>query len=152
MGWLIIGVFAFIAMVTHGDPLILLVTGALIYYALKHQQLKKGIDALEYWKSREYELKMLQTEAKESEKDRRTLVREERAVRRRKVVRQSKEMRLVDKLFKPEDRGMLNVLPLEERLKIYKMYGLKPEVVEVWRTYQEAEKRKLGLDDEDDMG
>lgn len=134
------------------DPLLAIAIGVLVYLYYKQGILKKTADNLEYWKAREFEIKQETKDVKEEEKERRVLVREMRTERRRRVMSRSKEFRVVEKLLKPDDRATLKMLTPEQREGVYKMYGLKKEVVEAWIALPpaELERRKLGVDDDVD--
>lgn len=151
MGLLVIGVVILLVWIKV-DPLAALTVGVLGYLAWKQQFMKDMAHTLEYWKAREFDLKAAMQEAKEEDKDRRVRIREARATHRRRVVRQSKEMRLMDRMFTDEDRQNLRLMTPEQRATlVYKQYGLKPEVADAWLFLPpaELEKRRMGIDDKD---
>lgn len=133
------------------DPLAVLAVGVLLYLWNKQRLIKQAVTSLEYWKAKEFEFKEMASENKQSEKDRRLLVREARAERRRKVVGESKRLRMLDKFFTDDDRKNLKAMPVATRAEVAKIYGLKPEVLESWMILSEAElqKRKMGIDEDD---
>jgi hypothetical protein len=109
---------------------------------------QQAIKSLNYWKGKEAEAKMELQDAKDYDKNRRLQVRELRTERRRKNMTLARELAAIEKVFKLADRDTLRMLPPDQRKDVYKMYGFKPEVVDLWvnMSASELERKKKGLD------
>lgn len=93
-------------------------------------------------------LLLLQKQSEREERVRKVSLRERKAKRRQHLTIRAKELRAVEKLHKPEDRGVLKLLTREQKEQYCEDQGLDINVLDAWINLPpaELERRKMGLE------